>query len=125
MPPVELADGRSEDPVQLRQVVRDEPAASAWPSRRRWMTDVSPALNGPAPLDVGRVDHLPVPLDVAVAAADDEEHELVVARVPELPRHAGLDVDEPARPELELLAVDVEARPGRCGRSRARPGARA
>src|SRR6185312_11943963 len=67
----------------------------------------------PPAIDVGGVDHLAVTLDVAVAAADREQHELVVAGVPEPPRGGRLDVHGAARAELERLAVDLE--PGRPG----------
>src|SRR5579875_1606608 len=53
---------------------------------------------------------MPVALDVAALAADDEQHEVVVARVRELARRRGLDVDEAARPELPHFAADLEAR---------------
>src|SRR4051794_9959939 len=66
---------------------------------------------GVATLDVGGVDHVPVPLDVSSGAADGEDHELFVARVPDLPRSCRVDVDEPAGPELELVALYAESCP--------------
>src|SRR5207237_4923938 len=64
-----------------------------------------------APLDVGRVDHPTVALDVAVLAADDEQHQVVVAGVGDLSPGGRLDVHESAGPELARLAVDLDARP--------------
>ena len=52
-----------------------------------------------------------VATDVAVLAPDDEQDELALPGVPEPPRRRRLDVAEPARPELEPLAVHLEAGP--------------
>src|SRR5690242_961243 len=71
--------------------------------------DVVVAGREPPPaIDVGRVDHLAVALDVAVAAADREQHEVVAAGVPEPPRRGRLDVHRAPRPEVERLALDLE-----------------
>ena len=51
-----------------------------------------------------------VALDVAVLAADDQEHELVVADVRDPARRGRLDVKEAARAESPLLAVDLDPR---------------
>src|SRR5262249_59750539 len=56
------------------------------------------------------VHEVAVTLDVAALAADDEDHEVAVARVRELARRRRLDVGEPAGPEFAHLAVDLEAR---------------
>ena len=62
-----------------------------------------------SPRDVGLVDHVPVARDVAVLAADHEEHEVVlVARVRHLPRRRRVDVEEAARPEDALLALHLD-----------------
>ena len=55
---------------------------------------------------------MPVPLDIAVLAADDEHHELLgLARVRDLARRLRLDVQQPALAELAHLAADLHARP--------------
>ena len=51
-----------------------------------------------------------VAADVAALPADDEEHEIAVAGVPETARRRGLDMAETARLELEPLAFDLEDR---------------
>ena len=52
---------------------------------------------------------MPVALDVAVLAAEGEEHEILVTGVPEVTRGRRLDVDSAAWAELERLAIDLEA----------------
>src|SRR5689334_767122 len=53
---------------------------------------------------------MPVAHDVAVLAADDEQHELLaVARVPELARRRGVGVGAPALAELARLAAALDA----------------
>ena len=50
-----------------------------------------------------------VAFDVAVLAADDEEHQILgVARVRDAARRRRLDVDQAAGTENTLLAVDLE-----------------
>src|SRR3954462_12737559 len=54
---------------------------------------------------------MPVAFDVAVLAADHEQHELfVVARIREPAWRRRLDVDECAGADLPLLAADLGAR---------------
>ena len=90
--------------------------------RRRRRGPYAPE-RGPA-LGIGRVDEVAVALDVAVLAADDEQHEVVVAAVRDLARRGRLHVTRgrPAR----AAAPRRRPRPGRCrgGRSRARPACR-
>src|SRR5262245_55502870 len=86
----------------------------AWCSRPRSSAELllgALARTERAPaLEVGRVDEVPVPLDVAALAADDEQHELLrLGRVRHLARRRRLDVDEAARAELSRLAVDLHA----------------
>src|SRR3990170_4917327 len=70
----------------------------------------SSAPEAGAPLAVGFVDHVPVALDVAVLTPDHEEHEiLALARVRHPARCRRLDMEEPARTEDPLLAVDLDA----------------
>ena len=60
---------------------------------------------------VGQVDELPVAPDVAVLAADHDQHELLVARrVRPPPRRRRLDVHEPAGGHLVRLVLDLEPR---------------
>src|SRR6185312_744334 len=60
---------------------------------------------------VGRVDHLPVAFDVPALAADREDDEFFVARVPEAARCPGLDVAAASRAELEPLSFHLEVGP--------------
>src|SRR5581483_5621419 len=57
---------------------------------------------------VGRVDHVAVAFDVAVAAADDEEHGLLVERVRHLAWRRGRDVEQSALAELAGLALHLD-----------------
>src|SRR3954465_3177756 len=58
-----------------------------------------------------RIDEHPVPLDVAVLAADHAHHEIFrVARVRDLARGRRLDVQQPALADLAHLAADLDAR---------------
>ena len=67
---------------------------------------------GRAPRDVGLVDHVAVALDVAVLAAHDEDDEIVrLARVRHPARGRRVDVEEPARSEDPLLALDDRLAP--------------
>ena len=51
-------------------------------------------------------------LDIAVFAADNEDHELLgLARVGDLARRLRLDVQQPALAKLAHLAADLYARP--------------
>ena len=55
---------------------------------------------------------MPVALDVAVLAADDEQDEILgVARVETGPRRRRLDVQQAALAELAHLVADLDARP--------------
>ncbi len=54
--------------------------------------------------------HVAVALHVAVLAADDQEHELVVADVRDPARGGRLDVKEASRAECPLLAVHLDPR---------------
>src|SRR6266498_4959982 len=60
---------------------------------------------GGAPLGVGRVDEVAVPLDVPVFAAHREEDRLLVERVRDLAGRRRLAVEEPALAELACLAA--------------------
>src|SRR5207248_7302587 len=58
--------------------------------------------------EVGGAHDVTVALDVAVLAADDEEHEILVGPVADAPRRRRLDVHEPACLDDVLLALDLE-----------------
>src|SRR5918999_2484669 len=61
-----------------------------------------------SPSEVGVVHDVPVTLDVAALAADDEEREVLRSGgVRESPWRRRLDVDETARPELAHLFSDL------------------
>src|SRR5581483_10657784 len=49
-----------------------------------------------------------VALDVAVLAADDDQHRFLVEGIVDRPRSRRLAVEEPARPELAALAFDLD-----------------
>ena len=69
-----------------------------------------PGAEGAAALDVGGIDHLSVPLDVAARAADDEQHQLLVLRpVGYAARRGRLDVEKAAWAELEHLVANLDA----------------
>src|SRR4051794_23078227 len=57
-----------------------------------------------------RVDEVPVAVDVAALASDDQEHELAVRAIRDLPVGRRLDVNEPSFADLVLLALDGERR---------------
>src|SRR5947199_589524 len=76
---------------------------------------LTPAVSGTAfvaergaPLGVGRVDEMPVALDVAALAADDDDDRVLVERVGDLARRLGLAVEEPAGVEITCLPLDFD-----------------
>src|SRR5262249_41193956 len=78
--------------------------------------DFVTALSGPlrlaercAPFGVGRIDEVPVALDIAAAATDDEDDRVLVERVPELARCRRLRMEETAGLEVPRLLADVDA----------------
>jgi hypothetical protein len=66
---------------------------------------------GAAALLVLGMHEVAVAPDVAVLAADDEQHEVVVAGVPEAPRRGRLDMTDAAGLELDDLAAHLEPGP--------------
>src|SRR5437868_710094 len=52
---------------------------------------------------------MPVALDVAALAADDEDHRFLVEGIRDLARRRRLGVEEPARAEVAGLALDLDA----------------
>ena len=112
-----VAEERLRAPQQRRERQLESP--SSGPSRHL------SSGHGLAVAQVVRVNELAVALDVAVLAADDEEHEVVVAGVRHLPRRRRLDVARarPGRAIRSSPSTSKRAVPA-SARSRARPGRR-